>query len=111
MFATDVKGAAWSRTTTHRGKRVEQVTVGCYVMEHIATGKVITGSGMDISREIDKIIADLDSGKYSNKKFRKPCELDPDLRMYEYPCKTLKQAKKTEADIRRGVSPTYLLVN
>jgi hypothetical protein len=111
MFETEARGTTWTRTTTGRGKRTEIINVGCYVIEHIATGKVITGNGMSINLEIDKIIGDLDSGKHSNKKFRKPCELDSDLKMYEYPCKTLKQAKKLETEIRLNVNPSYLLVN
>lgn len=111
MFETEARCATWTRTSTHRGKRAETVSVGCYVIEHIATGKIITGASTALNLDIDKIITDLGTGKYSNKKFRKPCELDSDLKMYEYPCKTLKQAKKLEKEIRASVVPTYLLVN
>jgi hypothetical protein len=111
MFETEARGTTWTRTSSHKGKRAETVSVGCFVIEHIATGKVVTGSSSSMNLDIDKIITDIDSGKHSNKKFRKPCELDSDLKVYEYPCKTINAAKKLEKEIRRGVSPDYLLVN
>lgn len=111
MFETDARGATWTRTANHRGKRAEIVTVGCYVIEHIATGKLMTGVGMSIDVDINASVDALCRGDHSNKRFRKLCQLDSDLKIYEYPCKTLKHAKKLEKEIRASVVPTYLLVN
>lgn len=111
MYLTEARGASWSHTTWGRGKRAEEVGLGCYVVEHIATGKFIVGVSNQVSKDVDKLIQLIDSGKYSNKAMLELCARDPDLRLLEYPCMNLKQARQVEKAIRSTVVPKYLLLN
>lgn len=106
-----VRCMTWSHTTHGRGKRNDDVQIGCYVVEHIPTGKFIVGSSKTVSQEVDGLIEALWGGTHQSKAFNKLCSLDPDLKLYEYPTKTLKHAKDIEKAIRRTVLPVYLLLN
>lgn len=111
MFETTAKGSTWSRTSFGRGKRLEPVTTGCYVIEHICTGKLFTGVSASVSNDVDLHLLTIGDGTTRLKKFVKLCVNDSDLKLYEYPTTSLKAAKKLEQEIRASVSPTYLLMN
>ena len=102
IHGVDIKGYTWSRTTAGRGKRKETVTAGCWLLEHISTGKFIIGSSPQVSQEI---------GKHPNKKLSKLVNMDPDLMAIEIPMASQPKAKKLEREIRVNVNPEYLLLN
>ena len=111
IHGVDIKGYTWSRTTAGRGKRKETVTAGCWLLEHISTGKFIIGSSPQVSQEIDRHIALLNDGKHPNKKLLKLVNMDPDLMAIEIPMASQPKAKKLEREIRVNVNPEYLLLN
>jgi hypothetical protein len=111
MFNTEAKVATWTFSPGGRGKRSEPVSVGCYVIEHVATGKLITGVSESVSNDVDLTLLAISDQSLRNKKFVKLCVLDPDVRLYEYPTKTLRQAKQIEKEIRSSTTPHYLLLN
>jgi hypothetical protein len=114
MFLEPLSGDArsvWSSTDAGRGKRPYEVKVGCYVIEHIATGNLFTGHSKAVSKDIDKQIKQLHAGKHPNHKLTSIFKLDHDLKLYEYPTKSLTKAKALEKEIRESVKPKYLLRN
>lgn len=111
MFQAEGTCATWSHTSYGRGKRVEEVKVGCFVVEHIATGKFLVETSKTVSKDVDKVIELIKKGELLNKAFLKLCQLDPDVKLYEYAAADLKAAKRIEADIRKTAYPKYLLLN
>ena len=111
MFIPEAPGFAWSRTVHGRGFRPEETKVGYYVIEHLATGKLVTGISATVSNDLDKIFVALTNGTFANKKLQAQYNSDVDLKIYEYRSTSLKAAKKSEAAIRETVSPRYLLLN
>lgn len=106
-----VVGASWSITSHGRGHRVNEVKKGTYLIEHVATGRCIVGSSANVSKEVDGIVKQIKALKYPKKLFNSLFKLDQDIRIFEYPTKTLKLAKETEKHIRQTIYPKYLLLN
>lgn len=111
MFNTDVDGFHWLSSPSGRSKRTTVVKTGCYVLEHDATGKLLTGVSDHVSFDVDLILITLKDESCKNKAFVKLCQGDPAVRVYEYPAKNLKHAKLIEKGIRSTTIPTYLLLN
>lgn len=114
MFYTEAKGISWSRTGHGRGKRAEQTLIGCFVLEHISTGKIVVGTSRSVSRDVDgllKELSDVKAASKSNKPFAKLCALDADIKIYEYTAKNLSEARRIEKEVRETVTPRYLLLN
>lgn len=111
MYEVDAKCASWSYTTHQRGKRRVVVRVGCYVVEHLATGKFIVACSKNVAEEVDITIQRLMEGSTKNRAFNRLCHTCPDLVLHEYATRTLTEARKLEAVIRRTVTPKYLLLN
>lgn len=107
---TDAKGYSWTRTETGRGKRSVLTTVGCYTVEHIATGKFLSGVSATVSLEVDACIAALDVGAHKSKAMKGLCKRDSDLRLTEYPCKNMREANRVLAQIRTTTEHSYLVL-
>lgn len=111
MFIQEAPGIAWSRTVHGRGFRPEETKVGYYVIEHIATGKLVTGHSAKVSEDLDKIFDQLMAKAYPNKKLQAQYDSDMDLKIHEFRSTSIKAAKKSEATLRETVTPRYLLLN
>lgn len=111
MYEVDAKCASWSHTIHGRGKRKVVVRVGCYVVEHVSTGKFIVASSKNVTEEVDTTIQRLLEGTTKNRQFNRLCQTCPELTLYEYPARSLTEARKLEAQIRKSVMPKYLLLN
>lgn len=111
MFIQEAPGIAWSRTVHGRGFRPEPTKVGYYVIEHIATGKLVTGHSANVSGDLDKIFEHLVAGTCSNKKLQAQYNSDMDLKIHEFRSTSIKAAKKSEVALRETVTPRYLLLN
>lgn len=111
MYEVDAKCASWSHTLAGRGKRKVTVRVGCYVVEHIDSGKFIVACAKNVTEEVDMTIQRLMEGTTKNRAFNRLCQSSPELTIYEYPTKTFTEARKLEAVIRKTVEPKYLLLN
>lgn len=101
----------WSYTSAGRGKRNIPTRVGFFVIEHIATGKLVVGHSRQVSEEVDKQIQALQTGKHICKAMCKQVEMDMDLRLYEYPAVSIASAKDRVKAIKKSVYPEYLLLN
>lgn len=111
MFATEVKGFSWTQLPdSTRGRRHDSIGVGTWVVEHVPTGRVMIGSDATVSRQVDAQIEALYAGKHPSKLFNRIVQLDPELKLYEYPHRTLKAARAHEKELRASVSPRDMLV-
>lgn len=110
MYVTDAKCYSWSRTTAGRGKRTVSVTTGCYLVEHISTGKYLSGVSNNVSADVDRLITSIDSKKSPSKAMHGLCNLDSDIRLIEFPTKSLKIAKQVLEGIRNTTEPQYLIL-
>jgi hypothetical protein len=81
------------------------------VVEHISTGKFIVACSKNVTEEVDLTIHHLLQGTSKNKAFNRLVATEPDLRLLEYATRTLVDARKLEAAIRKTVTPRYLLLN
>lgn len=100
----------WTSSSTGRGKRRHPVGAGCYVIEHVSTGRFICGTSSQVSEQVDKELQSLRSGKHPSKLFRKLFDMDDELSIYEFPVKETKLAKAEITSIRKLADPQYLSV-
>ncbi len=101
---------SWTHSTGGRGKRRHEVRVGCYVLQHAATGRFIAGFDSKVSTAVDKELEKLKAGKHKSKLFSKLYSLDDEINVYEAPTKKLEQAKAVIQKLRKTATPTYLSV-
>lgn len=101
MYETKARAISYSPRV---GKKTEEVKVGCLVIEHVPTGKFIAIASKSVSDDATKLL--MDSGRQMNalRKF------DDDLRVLEYPTKTVKQAQAVLKEIQDSVEPKYLFL-
>lgn len=112
MFLIDKQPTCtWSYTSAGRGKRTHPTGLGYFVIEHIATGKLLVGYSKTVSIEVDRQIDALMRGKHPSKAMCKQVEMDMDLKLYEYPALGVGNAKDSVKQIKKSVYPTYLLLN
>lgn len=107
----NVKTITWSSTVHGRGHRLEETKVGCFLIDHIATGRSIVMTDSNVSKKVDQMIDKIKTGKSEFKLFNTLCKDDSDLKIYEFPTRTLKDAKQIEGQIRATIQPRYLLLN
>lgn len=105
MFKVDDKFYTWSSTCHGRGKRAELVTSGAYIIDHISSGWVIIGHSRTVSAEVDRQIEQLRAGRHPNRRFQSQFsstnhESSIDIKLMEFPAKSVKDGKVIEAKIR-----------
>jgi len=101
----------WLSSTSGRSKRSEEVTVGCYMLEHDATGRFYVGESNSVSRDVDKQLALLLIGKHPCKLLNGLCERDSAVRVYEYPTKSKRACKAIINDLKQSAANDYLCLN
>lgn len=112
MFLIDKQPTCtWSYTSAGRGKRTTSTRLGFFVIEHIATGKLLVGHSKNVSDEVDKLITSLQTGTHPCKAMCIQVGMDMDLRLYEYPSVGVAHAKDSVKQLKKSVYPEYLLLN
>lgn len=112
MFLIDKQPTCtWSYTSAGRGKRSTSTRLGFFVIEHIATGKLVVGHSKHVSMEVDKQISALLTGTHPCKAMCRQVAMDMDLKLYEYPAVGIGNAKDFVKAIKKSVYPEYLLLN
>lgn len=101
----------WSSTEHGRGHRLQEVLLGGFLIDHIATGRSIVGFSKNVSKDVDIHIQKIKTGKHEIKFLNSLCKDDSDLKIYEFPTNTLKAAKEIESTIISTMHPKYLLIN
>lgn len=119
-FETTHKGNLWTHSKTAKGKggRRDIVKKGVYVIDHRPSGRFIIGQANDVSKEVDKHLAQLESGKHPIKLLQRlyntPADNHgnpPAMVVIEYPLAKDKDIKMTLEEIRRTNSTDYCLLN
>lgn len=106
-YETKVKGSSYSASS---GKKTDEVKTGCFVIEHIGTGKFIAAASATASVDASKAIQALHADQHPNKPMQGVCHKDGEVRVYEYPTKTVKQAEAVLKEIQNSVEPKYLFL-
>lgn len=111
MTQAVVNAVKWLHSSSGRSKRSEIVNQGCYVLEHVATGRFYLGQSETVSKDVDKQLNLLALGKHSNKLLNGLYSKDAEIRLYEYPCKAKAARKKLLQELRDLANPDYLCLN
>lgn len=110
MFNINInENFSWGNVSRRRATPV--VKTGCFVLEHVPTGKLYTGTSLRVSDETRVLMEDLRNERFLNHAFLGSAKLELDIRVYEYPAKSMKEARALESAIQASVSPNYLLTN
>lgn len=85
--------------------------LGVYVIEHIATGKILVGQSKTVSQDVDMQIQQLMAGRHPNRLMNIQVSMDFDLKLHEYTALSATNAKDMVRQIKASVEPKYLLLN
>lgn len=118
-FETTFRGNLW--TYSPRGGRRDPVAKGVWVIDHRPTGRFMIGSSNNVSKDVDKMLDQLEKGKFPNKLmqqlFDKPDNRKsdehprPPMTIIEYPLVNDKEIQMTLAEIRNSNTTPYCLLN
>lgn len=101
----------WLHSSSGRSKRSDIVNQGCYMLEHVATGRFYLGQSETVSSEVDKQLSLLAVGKHPCKLLNKIYERDSDIRLFEYPIKAKKARQALLKEIKETCETDYLCLN
>lgn len=126
-FETTAKGNLWTHSPRYKdgklvqgakGGRRDKVAKGVYVIDHRPTGRFIIGSSSDVSKEVDRHIAQLTNGKHPNKLLQTMYQIPgdkhgnpPAIVVTEYPLNDDRAIKRTLKEIRETNTTDYCLLN
>lgn len=102
MYETKAKGTSYSLRV---GKKTTEVKAGCFVIEHVPTGKFIAGASKNVSADVELALNNLGPSMQALR------QREDDLRVHEYSAKTVKQAQGILNEIQGSVEPKYLLLD
>lgn len=118
-FETTTKGFLW--THSPKGGRNHVVKKGVWVLDHRPTGRFMIGSSSDVSKEVDKMLTQLEKGKFPNRLMQqlydKPDNDDPrksprpPMVIMEFPIGNERDIKRTLKEIRETNTTDYCLLN
>lgn len=111
MFQTDAPGFSWTKMPDKPARARMMVKVGVYVIEHVATGKLLIASSHEVSQHVDTHLIIFQHNRHPSKRAQALYNSDAELKVYEYPTRGLKAAQALERDIRDSVSHDYLIMD
>lgn len=116
-WETTAKGNTWTHSFTGKGGRREPVKKGVWVLDHRPTGRFMIGTSNDVSREIDKQLQQLETGKFPNKLMQRLYDTPADkhgnkpaMVIVEFPLNSEKEIKRTLKEIRETNTTDYCLL-
>ncbi|MND13154.1 hypothetical protein D3C81_23840 [compost metagenome] len=101
----------WLHSSSGRSKRSDNTNQGCYMLEHVATGRFYLGQSETVSSDVDKQLALLSIGKHPCKLLNKLYEKDAEIRLFEYPIKAKKARQALLKEIKETCETDYLCLN
>lgn len=125
-FKTTIQGNHWTHSPYGgtKGGRREIVKKGVWVLDHAPTGRFMIGTSTDVSKEVDRMLAQLEKGKFPNKLMQllydKPDNSPndprnrtprPPMAIIEYPIGNDRDIKRTLKEIRETNTTDYCLLN
>jgi hypothetical protein len=111
MDDTQNSAINWLHSSSGRSKRSKIIDQGCYVLEHVATGRFFLGQSDQVSTEVDAQLNQLSLGRHKHKLLNGLYSKDQDIRCFEYPCKSKKERKALLTRLRDEACPEYLCLN
>lgn len=114
MFLPQGQGFIWTFNPESRGRlkgRTDVVKTGYFVLEQVASGKLFMGFSKQCSDEVDLNLNQALAGNHPCKHLVWLMHNDPEFKVYEYPCTSLKDATRKLAQVKQSVQPTYLNLN
>ena len=109
-----VKYGVLSETTpqTKHGLENELSKIpGCYCVEHVASGKVYTGSTGNLAKRISTTTSSLNKNMHKNVNLQKLYNENKELKFYVAPTKDVDMAGKLEQSVVDALKNTDLLCN
>lgn len=117
-FETSIKGNTWTHSRSRLGGRKELVKKGVYVIDHRPTGRFLIGSSDDVSKEVDKQLAQLEAGSHPIKLMQRLFDTAdddkgnrPPMVITEIPIVSKKDIMMTLHQIRDTNTTPYCLLN
>ncbi|MNO12961.1 hypothetical protein D3C76_25810 [compost metagenome] len=101
----------WLHSPSGRSKRSDYITQGCYMLEHVATGRFYLGQSENVSFDVDKQLSQLSIGKHPCKLLNKLYERDSEIRLFEYPIKAKKARQALLREVKESCTTDYLCLN
>lgn len=101
----------WLHSSSGRSKRSDTTNQGCYMLEHVATGRFYLGQSENVSSEVDKQLSLLAIGKHPCKLLNGLYAKDADIRLFEYPLKAKKARTALLKQIKETCETDYLCLN
>lgn len=111
MADAQVAVVKWLHSNSGRSKRSDLTNQGCYMLEHVATGRFYLGQSESVSADVDKQLSLLSIGKHPCKLLNKLYEKDSDIRLFEYPIKAKKARQALLKEIKETCLTDYLCLN
>jgi hypothetical protein len=111
MAETQGTAINWLHSSSGRSKRSKITDQGCYVLEHVATGRFFLGQNEHVSKEVDAQLNQLSIGRHSNKLLNGLYSKDHDIRVFEFPCTVKKERKAILVRLVKDAYPEYLCLN
>ena len=105
MFKTNAAGSSYS---TKVGKRTDPVKTGCFVIEHEPTGRFIAGTSRNVSADVEVHLQHLYLERHKNRIMNECCRRELQIRVHEFPTKTVADAREVLKEIKDSATPGYL---
>lgn len=108
--ATALIGKPQKRPDQARGGRTSITKKGVFVIDHKPTGRFIIGSADQVSKEVDKHLKALNSGKHGVKLLQANYIREPYLQITEIPANSDKEVKQILREIHETNTTDYCLL-
>ena len=125
-FETTIHGNRWTHSPYGgtKGGRRETVKKGVWVIDHAPTGRFMIGSSNDVSKDVDRMLAQLEKGKFPNQLMQQLYDKPdngpkdprnrtprPPMAIIEYSIGNERDIKRTLKEIRETNTTDYCLLN
>lgn len=113
MFVNPCAGFKHTFNPLTKGRlkgRQEVVKVGYYVIEHVATGKIMVGVSKQVSETVDFMTNHLFNQSHPSRAFCKLVDTDCELQITECPQLNIKDAERFLKRLKQSIEPTYLFL-
>jgi hypothetical protein len=108
---SDIDAVKWLHSASGRSKRTSITKVGCFVLEHVATGRFWIDTSKEVSKEVDAQLKLISAEKHPCKLLNGLCSKDGDVRVYEYPVKSDAKCAALVKQLKDAATNDYLCLN
>lgn len=109
MFSKKHPCTSWTFKYKGRGVKPDPVKAGCFVIEHVATGRVIVNASTTASESADSQIEMFIRKEHPDRRFQRQFDGDEELLITLFPCSGIREARRVALEVVSSVYPPYLL--